>query len=151
MEQLGIIDEMNEFLSDNKNYIYATVLVIQTAAKDEPVWMLTNENRLENIEMTIPDNTLLPPYMSLGKATKTVTVKDGNFQTEVSAEALGAIIEAQVKGLKKVDNVNRVMLTNWIVINGVYPDPNRTGDERLDIKDYDLSVLNVLGNKEGAV
>ena len=128
-----------------------TLLAIQAAAKGEPVWTLTNENSLEEVEMTIPDGTLLPPYMSLGRVTQTVTVKDGALQAEVSVEALGAIIEAQVKGLTKDDNVNRVMLNNWIVINGIYLDPNRTGGDQIDVADYDGRVLNVLGDKEGAV
>lgn len=187
-EQLGITDEMNEFLADVGNYIYTTVLfydqqgslkgkftgqthslkplevpisgladgtytllAVQTGAKGEPQWTLTNEGSLNDVEMTIPDPTLLPPYMSLGTATQTVAVKDGAIQAEVSAEALGAIIEAQAKGLTKEDNVSRLMLTNWIVLNGIYLGPNRTGSDRLDVADYDGRVLNILGDKDGAV
>lgn len=186
-EQLGITDELNEFLADGGNYVCATVLLydqqgslrgkfigqthtlaplevplsgiadgtytllaIQTGAKGEPQWTLTNEGSLNDVEMTMPDGTLLPPYMSLGRATRTVTVKDGAIQAEVSAEALGAIVEAQVKGLTKDDNVNRLMLSNGIVLNGIYLGPNRTGGDRLDVADYDGRGLNVFGDKEGA-
>ena len=187
-EQLGITDEINEFLADSKNYIYATVLLydqqgclkakfteqshtlapiyinvtdvadgtytlmaIQTGVMGEPVWTLKNEENLAEVEMTIPNDALMPPYMSLGRATQTVTVKDGILQAEVSTEALGAIIESQVKGLTKEDNVNRVMLSNWIALNGIYLDPSRTGGNQLDVADYDGRRLNMLGDKEGAV
>ena len=185
-EQLGITDEINEFLADSKNYIYTTVLIydqqgslkgkftgqahtldpleiavsgiadgtytmlaVQTGAKGEPQWTLTNEESLSEVEMTIPDDTMLPPYMSLGSATQTVTVNGGAIQAEVSAEALGAIIEAQVKGLTKDDNVNRVMLGNWIVLNGIYLGPDHVGSDRLDVADYDIRRLNTYGDKEG--
>jgi hypothetical protein len=187
-EQLGITDEIKEFLADSKNYIDATVLLydqqgslkgkfagqahtldpleikvsgvadgtytllaVQTGAKGEPQWSLKNEGSLSEVEMTMPDETQLPPYMSLGSATQTVTVNDGALRAEVSAEALGAIIEVQVKGLTKDDNVNRLTLDNWIVLNGIYLGPNRTGSDRLDVADYDGRILNILGDKKGPV
>ena len=187
-EQLGITNEIKEFLSDSKNYIYAaallydqqgslkgkftgqaqtldpleipvsgladgtyTLLAVQTGAKGELQWTLKNEEILSEVEMTMADDTRLPPYMSLGIATQTVTVKDGAIQAEVSAEALGAIVEVQVKGLTKDDNANRLALVNWVVINGIYLGPNRTGSDRIDVASYDGRALDIYGNKEGPV
>ena len=127
-----------------------TLLAVQTGAEGEPQWTLTNEGSLNDVEMTIPDWTELPPYMSLGTSTQTVSVKDGAIMAEVSAKALGAIVETQVKGLTKEDNIDFLSLNNWIVLNGIYLSPNRTGSDRLDVADWDSRRIGYIYDQSGS-
>ena len=112
------------------NGTYTLVACQYLGAEEEPLWELTDVEKLSTVRIDYTEYYYPVITNAVGVVTKTVTIDGGTIEANVTPEVAGSNLTLRVDGMREIDNISRLAVYERPLVFGIYLNPALSDAER---------------------